>query len=400
MTTKANYVTTYRLIDNLFNELGPQQLMSVLQTAFSNQWLGVDVPNYKSVIASQHDASSAYSMQVMSVCKPAVIDTSSSLPHSASFSHRHTQTLNFGFDLSDKEDGQIQDIALKIIKNKLKDKSTQFNAIVPVVELRELRGLVRESAAMTLDFLNFVHEWRTGKAFRAIKSPADLRKKAADLWLTYSFGIMPLVSDTQKAAQAVADFLLREDKTTRETGTFGSTYTDSSLFTINGCENVGLDFSTRVLHSLTYQYVAGHVFNISAANNYGVKDHFGLSISQLPTVGYELMPFSWVLDYFTNVGEYLEDRFTTLSGSTVYACLSKKHVIKASAELKSCYSLGNASGYINDGFSVQPAHAEVVYFQRQVLGSLPYRGLQFKTADAIGKNAVNKVLNLASILAK
>lgn len=46
----------------------------------------------------------------------------------------------------------------------------------------------------------------------------------------------------------------------------------------------------------------------------------------------------------------------------------------------------------------KPPKIDWFYTSRTLLSQLPSRQLRFKSVDEIGKNAINKVLNLASIL--
>jgi len=39
-----------------------------------------------------------------------------------------------------------------------------------------------------------------------------------------------------------------------------------------------------------------------------------------------------------------------------------------------------------------------LYFDRSKLSSLPYGSFRFKSVDEVGKNAVNKLLNLSALL--
>lgn len=49
---------------------------------------------------------------------------------------------------------------------------------------------------------------------------------------------------------------------------------------------------------------------------------FGMSLSDIPSAAWELIPYSWLIDYFTNVGNLLSSIRVAYSGEIVASCLS------------------------------------------------------------------------------
>jgi len=123
---------------------------------------------------------------------------------------------------------------------------------------------------------------------------------------------------------------------------------------------------------------------------------FQFGLRDLPAVGWELMPYSWAIDYFTNIGQYLDDTFILPSGSTKYLFMNRlfKAVITETLSLKANDTSGK--------YDLKPISSPGVFtyteFERAKLGSLPRIGLRIKTADEVASHAVTKVLNLAALL--
>lgn len=104
-----------------------------------------------------------------------------------------------------------RDIALKRLKNKLNGDTAQFQALVPLAELRELRGTLRGIAYSASNMLKSMIALKHGN-FK------DAHKRASDVWLTFSFGVNPMLSDAQSIAEALAAYL-ELYRTVRYTGT-------------------------------------------------------------------------------------------------------------------------------------------------------------------------------------
>jgi hypothetical protein len=296
------------------------------------------------------------------------------------------------------DDTALRDLALARLKNRLNGDLNQVKLLVPLAELREMRGMIHASANMATDLVKSLLEIKRTKGKSAVKY-------AADAWLNFSFGVRPFVSDVQNACESISSYLLRQ----RFTRVVHGSATKTWLAKEKASATPLFGFNTYNLfegvHSLSYRYVAGIDFSFLTSNNYGISDQFGFEFASLPASAWELVPYSWLVDYFTTVGAYLDDTFVVPPGSTIYCVLNKRYTLKGESRVSiSSITPDPGQNALISYFGPSYGNAtrpmlDYSTFSRTKLSSLPRRQLRFKTADEIGKNAVNRLLNLTSLLA-
>jgi hypothetical protein len=149
----------------------------------------------------------------------------------------------------------------------------------------------------TYDFAGTVK--RIGKVYAKRKD--DYKKVLANAWLAYSFGVSPLISDVNDATDALNNLGrgFRHD-TVRFSGK-GHVSTSSSsvqLGTLGGSRNV-IDKA-----DYTVRYKFGMPSTMEEREFHLNK--FGVNVNDIIPAAWEAVPWSFFIDYFTNVGEQLE----------------------------------------------------------------------------------------------
>ena len=137
------------------------------------------------------------------------------------------------------------------------------------------------------------------KALRGIVprgNKSNYQKKLSEVWLMYRYGIKPLLSDVEGVMKGLKKSTGLIRKTTRSKGNLESHSTE--ILTLTGgfpSLNVMVqhydDVEVRCM-SLD-EYEATLAFNI------------GFSMKGLATLPWELVKYSFVIDWFTNVGDFL-----------------------------------------------------------------------------------------------
>lgn len=288
-------------------------------------------------------------------------------------------------------DSVTRDTALKIFKSKFNENYSDFQALIPLAELKETRGLIRSTADISYRLLSELIAIKRGRG--SVKRISSL---ASDAWLQYSFAISPTIGDIDQLLTVIGDHLTRNDKTFNISKGFRKRWTES----VRGSnpsfiQDQTLHYVREIQHELGYRFTAGYNLDLRSGNDYSTTERFGLDFRQLPLVGWELIPFSWVVDYFTTMGAFLDDVFVSKPGQTVYLCETRKY---SRVAITTGNLTPNASNVKIWHQSVEPEIYNHFQFRREKLTSLPHRALRFKTADEVSQNFVRKLLNLSSVL--
>jgi hypothetical protein len=237
------------------------------------------------------------------------------------------------------------------------------------------------------------------KAALAIKKTRgkSAAKFFGDVWLGFGFGVRPLISDLANAANAILDYQTREDHHVRVVGTATREYTSGQVIApvYSICPGVKIGYTNHGHHMQGVHLVAGIDLKIRSTASYGMSDQLGLSLGAVPGALWELVPFSWVVDYASTVGDWIDDMFFTIPGIVKYVSRSEKYQTETTGVPYASYSPGYTGS-----FNSSPAELKYVNFNRTVLATLPTRQLRLKTTDEVAKFGLTKLLNLASVLAQ
>lgn len=352
---------------------------------FTDLQSGTKNPNWRVTIASGGDATSSYSRERF-VVTPVNYRAES---ESVTWLSKGYGTLFGGYLAQQNSQTDIDDIAVGRLKHKLQDKVGNAKLAPPLAESREIGRLVRQINTIGMDAF---------RALLSVKKDGGKRviKQAANIWLGLGFGINPLLKDIKSASDSISSYISRDDHRVVVSGTAHQEYHSGYSPTASSevvTSDASIGFVLYASHKQGIRYVAGVDLKIGAGNNYNVGNHLGLELGQLPSALWELTAFSWVLDYFTTVGSFLDDVFYTLPGTVVYLSKSYKYQSDTWA-----YPVGFSANCVP---TVSGAPGRTIYtlFQRTKQAPvLPTRALRIKTSDEIASHGLTKLLNLASVL--
>lgn len=189
---------------------------------------------------------------------------------------------------------------------------------------------------------------------------AKAADKGSDLWLSYRYGIIPLMSDIE----ALHDILYVHALDVISTGLLATryrkTYTTGMGFTgdYSGQTSV-TDCDSEVLAEIKSYYKV----NIAEATK--IK-RMGMSLRDVPAAVYELIPYSFVFDWFYDVGDYLNALSATYGLTHIKTYISITERVKGKTEFVG--SIPSAIGGKKGG-----ERGDVSYgcFKRQVYSSFP-----------------------------
>lgn len=195
--------------------------------------------------------------------------------------------LNYGSGFTWQTDDEYKLLA-KLVE-KLRDHS--FNAAVFGGEAKSSFNMIAESATRIATAFRYVKRGDVTRAARALgaKRPGKVHKDAGNNWLELQYGWLPLLGDTYEAGKAVASILDRPRRT--------------SLRVSHGrpVRDLGLNLGNTKYKTYISKQVIVHL-----EEDYSKVASLGLLDPEL--VAWELLPYSFVADWFLPIGNFLEYR--------------------------------------------------------------------------------------------
>ena len=140
---------------------------------------------------------------------------------------------------------------------------------------------------------------------------------------------------------------------------------------------------------------AGFKYTLQSSEDYTLGKHLGFDISSVIPTAWELLPYSWLIDYFTTAGSFLEDTFTADFGQSFYICLNQKLTVIGETTFtpKALFQQSPITSFV-----AWPCKYEYYSFNRSPLLNLPRAPLRFKTPTEVAHHATTKLLNLTALL--
>jgi len=181
-----------------------------------------------------------------------------------------------------------------------------LQGLVSIGELRETIELIKHPLRTLRSYADDLYR-RALKRKRKMRgsSRKKLKDAMADTWLEWSFGAAPLISDVESGAKAAARTLtfhppqqfIKADASRR------SSSTDSKRLITTG---IGLqcEYSVRNYVQTDVRYY-GSVWTVVPGSSLWANQ-FGITPWDVIPAAWELIPFSFLVDYFLNVQEIVD----------------------------------------------------------------------------------------------
>lgn len=347
----------------------------------------VNNPDWKKKIAKGENATASYDTRGVSHFTNLSYNVTSKLNGNTSIGYG---VLPCGWYPGNLDWTVLEDQALSRLKNKIQGAVGNASLAAPLAESREIHRLSRQISTVGLDVF---------KALLAAKKTGgkSVAKVAGDIWLGFGFGVNPLIKDMSDAANSILDYQERNDHRIVVHGSASKDWlTSTKVAMYLAAYGTDVCTSTQSYHKQSVRLTAGIDLKVKSSASYSVADHLGLKLEALPSVLWELTAFSWVVDYFTTVGPWLEDMFYTLPGVVIYGSKNRRYLLEATATPYFQKTFGSYDGTITGSGST----GSVGYFDfsRQPFSPTSVRSLRVKTADEIASNGLSKLLNLGSVL--
>jgi len=204
--------------------------------------------------------------------------------------------------------GPVQHLFVDIDTNQLRTLAgTQAAASIAEPEFHGLTFVaeLRETISFLHSPLRAYNRWlkRSLRKQRKSNKRHELSKKdvitladsLSSNWLAYRYGALPLIYDIRDAIAAITAL---DEATNRHIARgFSTNYGTNS----NDIEHVATWSSTKkeIQTRRTVEVRAGILYEVDT------RDTYGVSMSQIPITAWEVIPFSFVADWFVNINDFV-----------------------------------------------------------------------------------------------
>lgn len=302
-----------------------------------------------------------------------------------------------------------EQIALAKLYQRIREDQQHWSGLTFLGELREAGRMIKRPAKALFDGLGdwlldvnktkgryrFDGHRRVESARARAKRLKALNSAIAGSWLEASFGWAPLLSDVKSAAETIGrwETEVRRTRVTAKASRESSiAYPPTAAFDV-GSGACRCFFTTTRVTTHGARYVAGlnNAVNANFASAQRLVELSGFRISEFVPTLWELTPWSWLVDYFTNIGDLLEYGVTDMSGITWISLSERTQTVNTVDGVHSPRDQGITWSMTG---SVTPQRTRTIRttFSRQKVTSLPLPKLYFE-------NPFGKPLKVANMLA-
>lgn len=130
----------------------------------------------------------------------------------------------------------------------------------------------------------------------AVRATKSVLKDASGEYLKYRYGIKPMVSDIQAIIKSLCDSRLSNLHTSRSNAKITKTVA------VN-VDVLAVDAKITFLISTTHEVLV-RCMSLDRYKSSMVSD-LGLGLDQIPVTAWNLVPFSFVVDWFANIGDFI-----------------------------------------------------------------------------------------------
>lgn len=280
--------------------------------------VGSDLPRYRSIIKAGLGATNAFDATDQSIILTSGfiggIETSPSCPNKG----KESSTTHLGYlpslypvlTTGSAKQKEAESLALVKVRQRIGAQTQSYQGLTVLAELREtLHSLKHPADALRQNLGVFSKGQITLRDKRRRKqiSKKDYADAVAGTWLEFSFGIKPLINDITSIAESALP-TYTEKRIIRLSGK-GETQDATEATQILLPATTKFVLPTKVETKLTYQsrYVVGYREEIAGPSTglQRIIDMGGFHLDQIIPTVWEMLPWSFFIDYFSNIGDVI-----------------------------------------------------------------------------------------------
>lgn len=253
----------------------------------------------------------------------------------------------------------LDQTAIKLLSKKTRERYEKLSGLVVLGELKKTLQMVASPARALRKALS-AYLTRLQKSGRKMRGLTHKQKLAAvnQEYLAATYGWSPLISDVSNGAQALAEMLNRRYyaapvSTKWLNGTRKLVLRDQVIARAlpwYGLSLINVREVDTVEETVKLRYWSWQDYSLNLWKSPTDLDTLGISFSAFVPSLWELLPWSFVVDYFTNIGDILAHEFTDWSHVQLVARQVRRTVVFKTHgepnfdEFKYWWGLSNAYG--------------------------------------------------------
>lgn len=247
-------------------------------------------------------------------------------------------------------------------------KSPSIQGTVFAAELGKTLRMLRHPIDNLAQFLKQVKKSKRYKSWSRQQKLDNLGTSLADFiaaeWLRYRYGIMPLLYDIQGIKALLAEPIVSPRLTSRASEKFNSGTLTNTIPYSEGASGyfAGSTVTTRVVN---VEVRCGILYEHECI----LHDRYGYGLDQQLSAIWELIPYSFIVDWFYNLGDYI-DAMSPKIGVKVLAQWTTIKVVDAKGAVANAYGTPPSAYYtISGSLSATAQEVNTLYSRQPVCKS-------------------------------
>lgn len=196
-------------------------------------------------------------------------------------------------------DSETQARALARYVSNARSAVKSANGLQILGEMRETLSLLRHPLTTSRKLVQtYIDNAKRVKS--SVKTHRERMRIISNMWLEFRFGWQPLAADVKSIISAVQKLEEPIRQHIRGGDTFENTFTLVSGFSTNLW---GIPVLATVVEKSTINYLYRGSMVGSCSGPVDANTRFGVSVDEFLPTAWELLPYSFLIDYFANIGD-------------------------------------------------------------------------------------------------